>query len=75
MFTAMCGWDSSIRRMSPDSSASADESSSAWTVADRTSELNIASSPNMSPGRSSASVIVRPSVWSWVTRTDPLRTT
>ena len=61
--------------MSPASSASAVESSSAWTVAERGSELNMASSPNMSPGRSSASVIVRPSVWSWVTRTEPERTT
>ena len=44
-------------------------------VAERVSPPHMASSPKMSPRRSSASVIARPSLWLRVTRAAPLRTT
>ena len=61
IFTAISGCWIMIRRMSPARIASARVGSSASTLAERVSPPNIASSPKMSPGRSSASVITRPS--------------
>ena len=49
--------------------------SSTSTLAERVSPPNIASSPKIAPGRSSASVITRPSEWRRVTRPEPERTT
>ena len=72
-FSAMSGLRRISRSMSGPSSATAAVSSIASAVAERVSWRNIASSPNMSPARSSDSAIVRPSWWSRVSTTAPLR--
>ncbi len=61
--------------MSPDSTATSAVGSSASAVAERVSLPNIASSPKISPGRSSASASVRPSMCSRRMLTEPERTT
>ena len=64
-----------MRRRSEARIATARVSASASTVAERVSPPNMASSPKMSPGRSSASVMILPSEWRRVTRTVPERIT
>ena len=61
--------------MSPERTATSEVSSSASAVAERVSQPNMASSPNMAPVRSSASASVRPSMCSRRMLTEPLRTT
>ena len=61
--------------MSSARSATVLEASSASIVAERSSPLKSASSPNMSPDRSSVSAIVRPSPCVFVALNDPVRTT
>ena len=71
----MSGWAFSSRRMSAPRIAIATVSSIASTVADRSSESNIASSPKISPGPNVASAIERPSTCSRIARARPERTT